>query len=203
MCKKWCQLYLWRSPKHSQECSIHRNCLTTLFWTCGKGFTEQIFCFYAILIDICLWDSWFFCPDSELLMLAPCLGHSDFIIQAPSSNKASLQPVRSSSFFSQARVDMVYFINHRNGQAISAGKKKKTLQKNMVVFSELQVPKHNLIRHCSQKETDCLLLNSRNSHYLAPTVWLLEPKKKTSDSPSAKSGFAIFQRPALQSKICG
>lgn len=48
---------------------------------------------------------------------------------------------------------MVFFINHKNGQAISAGKKKKTLQENMVVFSELQVPKHNLIQHCSQKET--------------------------------------------------
>lgn len=128
MGKKMMPVVTMKKPLYTvrRECNIHRNCLTTLFWTCGKGFTEQIFCFYAILIDICLWDSWFFCPDSELLMLAPCLGHSDFIIQAPSSNKASLQPVTSSSFFfSQARVDMVYFINHRNGQAISAGKKKK------------------------------------------------------------------------------
>lgn len=80
---------------------------------------------------------------------------------------------------------------------------KKTLQETWLCFSELDVPKYNLIQHCSQKETDCWLLNSRNSHYLAPTVWQLEPKKKTSDSPSAKSSFTVFQRSALQSKICG
>lgn len=111
-------------------------------------------------------------PDSELLMLAPCLGHSDFIIQAPSSNKASLQPVRSSSFFfpkSQGRHGLLYKPQKWTGYQCW-GKEKKPYKKNMVVFSELQVPKLNLIQHCSQKETDCLLLNSRNSHYLAPTA---------------------------------
>lgn len=144
--------------------------------------------------DISLWHSGVLCPDLELLMLALCLGHSDFIIQATSSHKVSLQPVRSSSF--------LFFISHRSGQPINAGKK-KTLQETWLCFSELDVPKHNLIHHGSQKETDCWLLNSRNIHYLAPTVWLLEPKKKTSDSLSAKSSFTVFQRPALQSRICG
>lgn len=66
-------------------------------------------------------------------MLALCLGHSDFITQATSRHKLSLQPGRSSSFFffiTQASVFMVYFINRRNGQPINAGEK----EKNMVVF---------------------------------------------------------------------
>lgn len=66
-------------------------------------------------------------------------------------------------------------------------------------FSELSAPKYNLIQHCSQKETDCWLLNSRNNHFLAPTVHQLEPKKKTSDSQSSrnlryKAGFVVYTR---------
>lgn len=154
----------------------------------------------SLIFHLSLWPC-----NSELLVLILTLGHSDFIIQATSSHKESLQSVRSSSYFffiMRANVDMPYFINHNNGPSINA-REKKALKETWLCFSELDVPKHNLIQCCSQKETDCWLLNSRNSHYLAPTVWPLEPKKKTSDSPLAKRSFTVFQRPALQSRICG
>lgn len=68
-------------------------------------------------------------------MLTLCPGHSDFIIQATSSRKTSLQSVRSSSFVfvTGARVDMAYFTTHNNGPPINA-EGEKTPAKNMVMF---------------------------------------------------------------------
>lgn len=50
---------------------------------------------------------------------------------------------------------MASFTSHNNRLPINAEGEKKTQEETWLCFSELDVPKHNLIQYCSQKETDC------------------------------------------------